>query len=240
MINQKYGVRDKRNPLYQTYTSWSVMKRRCIDTNKEGYHRYGGRGIKVCDRWLGKNGFNNFVDDMGKRPKTKTLDRKDNSKDYTPENCKWSTRYEQTYNLSITRRFMGMTLGKYCKINNLNYSTVITRIRKGYTTEEAINPKFKAKIRYDSILVEGRPLKQYCRENNLNYALIRARYKNYGWSLERALSTSQNSITKYKINGISIRKYCKIHNLSYGTIHTRIRRGAKPEDAVKPPFGRWV
>jgi len=84
-----------KHPLYSTYKS---MKVRCFDTNHPSYKNYGNRGITICDRWLGKDGFDNFVSDMGKRPEGKTLDRKDNNGDYSPLNCKWSTNEEQLSN----------------------------------------------------------------------------------------------------------------------------------------------
>lgn len=64
------------------------------------YKHYGGRGIKVCDRWSGKDGFNNFLEDMGMRPVDKTLDRfPDMNGDYTLENCRWATDEEQRRNM---------------------------------------------------------------------------------------------------------------------------------------------
>lgn len=71
------------------------MIQRCTNPKSKSYENYGGRGIKVCDRWLT---FKNFLEDMGEPPPGQTLDRIDNEGDYEPENCKWSTYEEQSVN----------------------------------------------------------------------------------------------------------------------------------------------
>ncbi len=79
------------------YTSWTMMKRRCYFPSHIGYPHYGGRGIKVCDRWF--NSFANFLDDLGPKPTPRhSIDRIDNDGSYTPDNCKWSTPKEQAAN----------------------------------------------------------------------------------------------------------------------------------------------
>ena len=82
-----------------TYHTWIGMKTRCSNKNHIAYKNYGGRGIKVCDRW--KNDFTAFLQDMGERPEGLTLDRENNDGNYEPGNCKWANSKQQGRN---TRR----------------------------------------------------------------------------------------------------------------------------------------
>lgn len=81
-----------------TYTSWKTMHNRCADPNATGYEYYGGKGIKVCERW---RSFEAFLTDMGVRPEGRTLDRIDGSRDYEPGNCRWASPFEQTHNRTL-------------------------------------------------------------------------------------------------------------------------------------------
>lgn len=86
------------------YRSWQSMNTRCNNPNRQEYPRYGGRGIKVCERWAERPYvFSNFYEDMGDRPKGATLDRVDPDGDYCPENCRWTDAYIQSSN----RRYVG-------------------------------------------------------------------------------------------------------------------------------------
>lgn len=87
---------------HYTKISWQTMFLRCENVKHVSYHHYGGRGIKICDRWQktlpSLQGFINFFEDMGRRPQGKTLDRIDNDLGYFKDNCRWATPKEQRAN----------------------------------------------------------------------------------------------------------------------------------------------
>jgi len=93
--SRKGGTRRLTSPEYR---SWKSMLERCRNPNAPNFHLYGGRGIKVCDRWTADRGFPNFLSDMGERAKGLTLDRIDVDGDYTPENCRWADASQQAKN----------------------------------------------------------------------------------------------------------------------------------------------
>ena len=93
---RKHPMHTPQGKLTRMYRKWQGMIRRCTSPKSHNWKDYGGRGIKVCLRWTGPNGFVNFLHDMGEPPSPKhTIDRKRNHLNYTPKNCVWATLIEQ-------------------------------------------------------------------------------------------------------------------------------------------------
>lgn len=127
------------------YRAYYLMKNRCYNKNYYLYHRYGGRGIDVCERWL--ESFENFYLDMGCRPsKNHSLDRIDNNKGYSPLNCRWATNEEQNRNKSNTIMIeingLVKSLPEWCDEFGVNRNSVRTRIKRGWNPSDAVTTPF--------------------------------------------------------------------------------------------------
>ena len=129
----------------RTYRSWRTMKDRCINPSVNGFERYGGRGIGVCDRW---HKFENFLEDMGERPDGTSLDRIDADADYCPSNCRWSTAREQANNRrnNVFVEFAGkvQTIARWSEDLGIPKSTLWNRRLAGCSDDEIITGRRRA------------------------------------------------------------------------------------------------
>jgi hypothetical protein len=122
------------------YKAWTAMVRRCSDPHTQMYSEYGGRGIKVCDRWQDLAA---FMSDMGPRPSPQhSIDRIDNDGDYEPSNCRWATSKEQMNNRRCSRflTFAGrtQTLAQWATEKGVGWHVIDCRIKRGWSVERAI------------------------------------------------------------------------------------------------------
>lgn len=132
----------------RTYKTWNGMINRCRYPSSPGFARYGGRGIKVCDRWLS---FENFIADMGERPLGKTLDRIDGDGNYEPNNCRWATSAEQRRNTRantlLTYSGETKTLAEWADKLGIKRHTLRFRyVRKGWSAERALEEPVGANV----------------------------------------------------------------------------------------------
>lgn len=108
----------------RTYCIWVGMFQRCENPKSSAFARYGGRGIRVCERW---SDFAAFLSDMGEAPEGRSIDRIDNDGPYSPENCRWADRATQVNNRRKTRRVNGVPLSEVAASTGANYFTLWSR-----------------------------------------------------------------------------------------------------------------
>ncbi|KKM14839.1 hypothetical protein LCGC14_1702090 [marine sediment metagenome] len=136
--NFKHGLR--WSPVYMTHVN---MMFRCYSTKCKAFPSYGGRGITVCKRW---HSLRNFIEDMEPtHEKGLSLERVDNDKGYSPKNCRWATMKEQLRNRRNVHMFAhnGKTLclQEWADLTGVYYSTLRTRLSRGWSFERAVKPK---------------------------------------------------------------------------------------------------
>lgn len=148
--NTKHGLHHTSE-----YGIWCKIKDRCLNEQSANYVRYGARSITICDDW--KESFEVFYRDMGPRPSLEhSIERKDNDKGYSKENCRWATREEQANNRrsNVFYEYKGesKTLAQWCKYFGVKYKVAYYRINTlDWAFEEVVQPIDRRQITYDDV-----------------------------------------------------------------------------------------
>lgn len=176
----------------RTYRIWNAMLARCRNQNHASWPHYGGRGIGVCEQW---SNFTQFLADMGEAPHDRSIDRIDNNKGYSPDNCRWANNKEQAANKSnnhhITINGETKLLAEWCKIYSISAPAVANRIKRGWSEEKAITTPTDRNNNSNYKLFtwngETKPIRQWAASQNLPFARVYKRISCYKWPPERAL-----------------------------------------------------
>lgn len=134
------------------YHCWVGMCYRCTSPNDASWPYYGGRGIRVCERWLMDTGFANFLADVGPRPSLRhTIDRIDNDGHYEPGNVRWATKTEQNRNsrknVRLTFRGETLTIAEWSERTGIPYRALQTRVVRGWSTDRALTHRVQPRRR---------------------------------------------------------------------------------------------
>jgi len=186
---------------------WRFMIIRCQQPRASSFKDYGGRGIKVCERW---QNFDNFCADMGVRPSPEMqIDRIDNNGNYEPGNVQWATRAQQSRNRrsNINLTFSGRTMcmKDWAAELGINTPTVQRRLQRGWSVEQVLTTKAIRRAitnRGEKILTlngKKKYLAEWARELGIEPSAILYRL-NAGWSVKRALTTPKPERPNAKLN----------------------------------------
>ena len=173
------------------FWTWTDIQTRCHNPKSAGYANYGGRGIKVCDRWRGS--FLAFLEDMGPRPEGKSIDRyPDNDGDYEPGNCRWAGLTEQANNrrTNVCAAINGetRTISQWAVAFNLHPATVLRRYKAGYRGRDLVQPLIKEPSGiWVDIDDERVPLTEACERRGLHPNTVLTRLDR-GWNPVDALA----------------------------------------------------
>jgi len=144
-FNFKHGLYCSDDPFKKKmYRTHGGMKTRCLNKKFKYYNNYGGRGIKICNRWLGEKGVINFISDMGYPPTlAHSIDRINNNSHYSLKNCKWSTWSEQQSNKKNNVKFKGETSAVACQRLGGSTSLINGRLKLGWSLKKAFTTSVK-------------------------------------------------------------------------------------------------
>lgn len=189
----RHGMRKTR-----IYRRWASLKTRCLNSNDPSFRYYGGRGVSLCDSW---RSFENFYRDMGDCPDGMQLDRIDNEKGYSKENCRWVSRAvnanNKRNNRPLTLNGETKNIGQWAKGLGVTHGAVFLRLKKRdlktALTAKTVTWEQPTHWRFISAFGKTLPLKQWCALTGLKRTTITERIRK-GMAPELALSKNSSNI----------------------------------------------
>ena len=215
------------------------MKTRCSNPNDKHFDEYGGRGIKVCDRWL--NSFENFLADMGEKPSpSHSIDRIKVNGNYEPGNCRWATPEEQARNKRdnrlVTYHNETKCVTEWARELGVWHGVLIKRLNSGMSVEQAFDVSANYRLRLIEYQGRSQSLAAWGRETGINASLIRARIEK-GWSIERALTEPVTPSNKRRYRTVvyhgqeyGVNELARLLDMPKSTVLYKLNKGVRPED----------
>ena len=232
------GYTGRRSPTAQT---WDRMKSRCLLPTNPRYDDYGGRGIKVCDRWLGDDGLANLIADMGERPgPAYSLDRfPDTNGDYEPGNCRWATPKQQASNKRCNTLFTycgeTKTITQWARENGitqsaLRYRLIVKKMPFAIAVTKPLG-KRRVKVTYRGKQLTLRQLEGLC---GVDQGTLLNRISR-GWDVEKAANTPVRNQARFiTCRGVTktLTEWSDLTGLHIATLANRLNKGWNAEVAL--------
>ena len=226
-------MKKERKRLRSIYNG---MRLRCYNENSINYKYYGGKGVTICDEWL--LSFENFFDwaiNNGYNENL-TIDRIDSEKEYSPDNCKWSTKKEQAYNRSISVKLTlngrTMYMTEWAEELGIDKKTLSWRYRNGWSDEEILSNKKDIILTYNG---ESKNLLEWSKKTGIKKSTLWDRY-NRGWEVKDILTkNSRDREIKLTYNNEqkTISEWAQILNVPKSRLNNRYSRGWSDEEIIE-------
>lgn len=233
-----------KNPEFVSYAS---MKQRCLNPKNPAYHRYGGRGITICEQWLGDDGWPQFLKDMGRKPTLNhSIERKNNNLGYSPDNCKWATKGEQQNNrevsVKIAWRGETFTVTEWARKLGITPASLTKRLNsKGWTLDEALTePSQAANIgKLYSFNGQEKTLSEWSEVVGVASNTLAVRLWK-GWNIERALTQPttdpRTKLYSYQGESLPLTEWAERLGVSKKTLENRVNMGWPDERVLGTPI----
>lgn len=207
------------------YSRWYDIIRRCYNPNRIGFENYGGRGIKVCDEWLEYHNFqkwsmeNGFIECL-------EIDRIDNNANYSPDNCRWISRKQNSLNKRNNVNIDGVVLSELSEISGLRYESLRVKCKRLKKKGVQLN-KDNVLTDYNEknkVRIEGMTFKEISEKHNIPIEKIRNRYNNLVRA-KKAINIdsliSSDKIGMHLVEGKTLKEISSLYSIPYNTLRSR-------------------